>query len=93
MSFANRGHQEELGWTQLFWFDTNELPIAEEEAVFSAELRIYKRAAKDKVGGSGEFMIKVFRLVEGSSTNNDLLDFQTLRYSEEGKLQRFIRIF
>lgn len=26
MSFANHGHQEDLSWTQLFWFDTTELP-------------------------------------------------------------------
>ena len=88
MSFANRGQQEELQWTQIYWFDTNELPVEDEEAILSSELRIYKEAATDKVGGSGLFMMKVFRLVEGSTTNKQLLDSRTLRYSEEGKFLR-----
>lgn len=45
ISFANRGHQEDMQWTQLFWFDTNELPDSDEEHILTAELRLYKEAA------------------------------------------------
>ena len=42
MCFANRGHQEELQWTQLFWFDTSELPDSVDTEILMADLRIYK---------------------------------------------------
>ena len=91
MSFANRGLQEELQWTQRYYFVISELPRADEEIVLSSELRIYKKAA---TGGSGQFMMKVFQCIESicdsSTVNNQLLDSKTLRYSEEGTYFCFV---
>ena len=47
MCFANRGHQEELQWTQLFWFDTSELPDSDDEEILTAELRMFKEPITD----------------------------------------------
>ena len=47
MCFANRGHQEELQWTQLFWFDTSELPDSDDEEILTAELRMFKQPVTD----------------------------------------------
>ena len=82
MTFANRGNQEDMQWTQVYWFDTNELPRADEDAVLSSHLWIYKKEAA--VGGCSLFNIKVFQLVEGHTTDNQLLDSRTLSYSDEG---------
>ena len=84
MSFANRGHQEDQQWTQLFWFDINELPVADEEAILSAHLRIYKHAAINKVGKANKFNMKLSYLVEGTTTDQQLLDSKIIDYSEEG---------
>jgi hypothetical protein len=50
MCFANRGHQEELQWTQLFWFDTSELPDSDDEEILTAELRMYKEPVANANG-------------------------------------------
>lgn len=50
MSFANRGHQEDMSHVQLFWFDTNELPDSLDEEILEAELRLYKAAAPETTG-------------------------------------------
>ena len=81
MSFANRGHQEELQWTQLFWFDTNELPDSDDEDIIASELRMYKEGSNTT---SGSFRLKVFQLVEGSTGPSQLLDSQDIKYEEEG---------
>ena len=85
MSFANIGSRDELQWTQIYWFDSNEFPRQDEEDILSAELRIYKSRAENKVGGSGLFKMKVFQLVEGPTSDEQLLDSRTLSYSDEGK--------
>ena len=85
MSFANRGHQEELQWTQLFWFDTNELPDSDDEEILSAELRMYKKAMA--TGSTPTyFNLKVYQLVEGSTGPSQLLDSQKISYDEEGNI-------
>jgi len=86
MSFANRGHQEELQWTQLFWFDTNELPDSDDEDVIAAELRMYKQGAKMDSSSETSFNLKVFQLVEGSTGPSQLLDSRQIEFEEEGWL-------
>eukprot|EP00095_Tigriopus_kingsejongensis_P009228 maker-scaffold851_size88925-snap-gene-0.20 protein:Tk09228 transcript:maker-scaffold851_size88925-snap-gene-0.20-mRNA-1 annotation:"tgf-beta ligand glass bottom boat protein" len=84
MSFANRGHQEDLQWTQLFWFDTNELPNPQEETALRAELRLYKGEAAQDFDPSEEFLIKCYQLVEGSTGEDNLLDSQKLQFKDQG---------
>jgi len=87
MSFANRGHQEDLQWTQLFWFDTNEIPNHFEEKVLRAELRLYKGPAHSPTENfepEGEFIVKCYQLVEGSTGSANLLDSQLLKFKDEG---------
>ena len=88
MSFANHGrHGDKLEWSPVYWFEefTENLPVAHEEDILSSEFRIYKQNAVDRTTeGSGQFTIKVFRLVNGSVGEKDILDSKTLDYSYEG---------
>ena len=63
MSFPNHGHQEDLQWTQLFWFDTNELPDSQEQKLLRAELRMFKGEANEQFDPNEEFIIKCYQLV------------------------------
>jgi len=84
MSFANHGRQDEdLQWTQLYWFDTSELPRdPHEEAILSAELRLYKKSSPVHEKSERTAVIKVFQLVEGSTGNTNLLDSLSVNYGE-----------
>jgi len=89
MSFANRGRQEDLQWTKLFWFDTRELPPAHTETVLRAELRMYKdQATSDYLSlpNSTEFLIKCYQLVEGSTGEDQLMESLDVEYTAEGWL-------
>lgn len=84
MSFANRGHQEDLQWTQLFWFDTNELPNPQDETALRAELRLYKGPAVKDFDPAGKFIIKCYQLVEGSTGEANMLDSQEFAFEDQG---------
>ena len=51
MSFANKGNNADMQFTQLFWFNTYEMPKSDEEEIFSAELRLYKEAVSPPAHG------------------------------------------
>ena len=85
MSFANRGHQEDLQWTQLFWFDTNELPNPQEESAIRAELRLFKGAAAEDFKPADAFVIKCYQLVEGSTGEANVLDSKELQFKDQGR--------
>ena len=85
-SFANRGHQEDLQWTQIFWFDTNELPPVQEEEVMRAELRLYKGPAAEDFDPEDRFLVRCFQLVEGSTGERNLLDSLEVSFAQQGWL-------
>ena len=91
MSFANHGKQEleRDGWTNIYWFDLNNLPDSYEEGILAAELRIYKERAAYEMGGSGLFEMKVYDkdafTMNGTTKLDHLLDSRTLGYADEGK--------
>ena len=86
MSFANRGHQDDLQWTQLFWFDTNELPSSHEQTLIRAELRLFKSDAAPDFNPEDEFIIKCYQLVEGSTGEANLLDSISMKFKDKGWL-------
>ena len=48
MELQSSSSKDIFQWTQLFWFDTNELPDTDDEEIISAELRMYKQG-KEKI--------------------------------------------
>ena len=84
MSFSNRGHQEDLQWTQLFWFDTAEIPNPADERLLNAELRLYKGQADEDFHPDDEFIVKCYQLVEGSTGEANVLDSKVLKFKDEG---------
>lgn len=89
MSFANRGRQEDLQWTKLFWYDTRELPPAHTETVLRAELRMYKGPPTSEYlshPNSTQFLIKCYQLVEGSTGEDQLMESLEVEYTAEGWL-------
>jgi len=79
MSFVNYGHQEEFETTRRFWFDVSEVPLG--DAILSTELRIFKQARE---GVDEEYKVSVYQLVEGSTGEEELLDFVTVTLNQEG---------
>ncbi len=85
MSFANHGHQEELQWTQLFWFDTAELPNPQEEELMRAELRMYKGRADEHLEAEETFHVRCYQLVQGSTGKQNILDTAQVKFGDEGE--------
>nr|XP_040570212.1 protein 60A-like [Lepeophtheirus salmonis]XP_040570214.1 protein 60A-like [Lepeophtheirus salmonis] len=91
MSFGNHGRQEDLQWTRLFWFDTNELPRdPNSEAITSSLLRLYKQkgtppTSDDAIKSHPKHygLVKVYQLVEGSTKDANLLDSLLVSYNEQ----------
>ena len=44
ISLANHGAQEDMKYSQIFWFNTLGLPDSREDRLLLAELRIYKES-------------------------------------------------
>merc|ERR1719412_2887590 len=84
MSFANHGQSWDLHWTQMFWFNIDNLPNSDEEEILSAELRIYKKIATPSSGDySSSFIIKLNQNVEAGSTEPLVVE-KKVRYDEQG---------
>ena len=85
MSFANHGHViMDYSWSQMFWFNIDNLPNSDEEEILSAELRIYKKIATPSSGNySSSFIIKLKQIVEAGSTKPQVVE-KKVRYDEKG---------
>merc|ERR1712038_1276119 len=89
MSFANRGRLDDMQWTQLFWFDTTELPGPHTETILRAELRLYKGLAAAEFlsdPDSSRFIIKCYQLVEESTGEARLMDSMEVEITAQGWL-------
>lgn len=80
ISLANHGAQNDMQWSQIFWFDILRLPDADEANLLLAELRIYKESRDcDRT-----FEMKLQYLIEGQNTENQTLDVVRSSCSQQG---------
>jgi len=79
MSFVNYGHQEEFEVTRRFWFDVSEVPLG--DTILTSELRIFKES---RTGGDGKFRVAVYQLVDGTTGEEELLDYVNVALDQQG---------